>query len=73
MKSIRIVTTQEVGISPQIMAQVFSEMFDYDQREFFEELAKLWHGDALSYQIYNVKHNGPISKEALEIMREFGD
>jgi hypothetical protein len=73
MRTFKLVTTQEVEICPKILAEVFTEMFDNEQREFFEELAKLWNIDALHYQLYNVKNNGTISKKALEIMNEFGN
>ena len=69
---IKLYTEQTIAITPKIMAEAFFQMDDTQQREFFEEMVKVWDGKDFDSQMWHVTHNGEISWEALELMRVIG-
>lgn len=65
-------TYQTVEITPQLLANAFFQMDDTEQREFFEELAKVWKDSDFDNQMFHIVSNGEMSWEAVEILKTIG-
>lgn len=73
MAKITINTKQEVEITPEFLAEIFTELTSDDQVKFFEYLTKLWSKDDFDKQMYAVKFYHDISDEAVQFMRIIGE
>jgi NADPH:quinone reductase-like Zn-dependent oxidoreductase len=69
---IQIKTTKEIEVNPELLAQVFSEMTNTEQAEFFEECAKLWEDKDFDSQMASITNLNALSLEAAQIMNTIG-